>query len=208
MPSFKRYALLLAASLGTFLASLDISIVNVALPSIQHALGSDMAGLQWVVSTYAICLSALMLCAGPLGDRLGHKLTWLSSNAVFGAGSLMCAAATDLTCLLIGRAIQGIAGAGLIPGALPLITHAFSVPMERAHAIGCWSVCSALALVVGHLLGGLMSHAFGWPSIFLINLPIVLLARATLRKYSKKPSFSARGIRHHVVYPLANSSIS
>ena len=123
MPSFKRYALLLAASLGTFLASLDISIVNVALPSIQHALGSDMAGLQWVVSTYAICLSALMLCAGPLGDRLGHKLTWLSSNAVFGAGSLMCAAATDLTCLLIGRAIQGIAGAGLIPGALPLCLY-------------------------------------------------------------------------------------
>ena len=178
MSSSKRYALLLAASLGTFLASLDISIVNVALPSIQQALGTDMAGLQWVVSAYAICLSAFILCAGPLGDRFGHKRTWLSSIVLFSAASLICALATSLTFLLIGRAIQGIAGAVLIPGALPLITHAFSVPKERAHAIGCWSACSALALVLGPLLGGLMIHAFGWPSIFLINLPIGLLALA------------------------------
>ena len=97
MSSSKRYALLLAASLGTFLASLDISIVNVALPSIQKALGTDMAGLQWVVSAYAICLSAFILCAGPLGDRFGHKRTWLSSIVLFSAASLICALATSLT---------------------------------------------------------------------------------------------------------------
>ncbi|MEN4946407.1 MFS transporter [Pseudomonas proteolytica] len=176
MPFSKRYALLLAASLGTFLASLDISIVNVALPSIQQALATDMAGLQWVVSAYAICLSAFMLSAGPLGDRFGQRRTWLSSIALFSAGSLICALSNDLSFLLLGRAVQGIAGAVLIPGALPLIVHAFSDPKERAHAIGCWSACSALALVLGPLLGGLLIHGFGWPSIFLINLPIGALA--------------------------------
>lgn len=178
MQHFKKPALVLAAYLGTFLASLDISIVNVALPTLQRALQTDLAGLQWVINAYAIALSAFMLSAGPLSDRHGHRRMWLASVATFIAGSLVCACATDLPVLVIGRTIQGVAGALLIPSAMPLLTHAFPDPGQRARAIGGWSAFSALALVLGPLLGGLLVQWTGWQSIFLINLPLGAVALA------------------------------
>ncbi|WP_100876520.1 MFS transporter [Janthinobacterium sp. 64] len=176
MQRYRRAALVAAAYLGTFLASLDISIVNVALPTLQTALATDMAGLQWVINAYALCLSACMLSAGPLGDRHGHKRIWLLGVALFTAGSLLCALAASLPLLLAGRAVQGVAGALLIPGAMPILSHAFPDPRERAHVIGGWSAFSALALILGPLLGGMLLEATGWQSIFLINLPLGLLA--------------------------------
>ncbi|MDN2710842.1 MFS transporter [Janthinobacterium sp. SUN118] len=176
MQRYRRAALVAAAYLGTFLASLDISIVNVALPTLQTALATDMAGLQWVVNAYALCLSACMLSAGPLGDRHGHKRIWLLGVALFTAGSLLCALAASLPLLLAGRAVQGVAGALLIPGAMPILSHAFPDPRERAHVIGGWSAFSALALILGPLLGGMLLEATGWQSIFLINLPLGVLA--------------------------------
>jgi len=178
MRRFQRPALVLAAYLGTFLASLDISIVNVALPTLQQALNTDMAGLQWVINAYAIALSALMLSAGPLGDRYGHRRMWLLSVATFMLGSLLCACAGNLATLVAGRAVQGIAGALLIPAAMPILSHAFPDARQRARAIGGWSAFSALALVLGPLLGGVLVQRVGWPSIFLINLPLGLLALA------------------------------
>ncbi|WP_329893364.1 MFS transporter [Stenotrophomonas sp. SMYL20] len=178
MRRFQRPALVLAAYLGTFLASLDISIVNVALPTLQQALNTDMAGLQWVINAYAIALSALMLSAGPLGDRYGHRRMWLLSVATFTLGSLLCACAGNLATLVAGRAVQGIAGALLIPAAMPILSHAFPDARQRARAIGGWSAFSALALVLGPLLGGVLVQRVGWPSIFLINLPLGLLALA------------------------------
>lgn len=156
MQRFQRPALVLAAYLGTFLASLDISIVNVALPTLQQALSTDMAGLQWVINAYAIALSALMLSAGPLGDRYGHRRMWLISVATFTLGSLLCACANTLATLVAGRAVQGIAGALLIPSAMPILSHAFPDARLRARAIGGWSAFSALALVLGPLLGGVL----------------------------------------------------
>ncbi|MGS0896150.1 DHA2 family efflux MFS transporter permease subunit [Burkholderia stagnalis] len=176
MPSSRRVALVLATYLGTFLASLDISIVNVALPTLQTALDTDIGGLQWVVNAYALALSAFMLSAGPLGDRYGHKRVWLGSVILFTAGSLVCAAAGRLELLLIGRAIQGLAGALLIPGAMPILTHAFPDARERARAIGGWSAFSALALILGPLLGGLLVEHGGWQNIFLVNVPIGVVA--------------------------------
>lgn len=176
MQRLRRPALVLAAYLGTFLASLDISIVNVALPTLQQALDTDMAGLQWVINAYAIALSALMLSAGPLGDRYGHRRMWLLSVATFTLGSLLCACAGNLQTLVAGRVVQGIAGALLIPSAMPILSHAFPDPRQRARAIGGWSAFSALALVLGPLLGGVLVQRAGWASIFLINLPLGLLA--------------------------------
>lgn len=172
----RRRAALAAAYLGTFLATLDISIVNVALPTLQTALHTDIAGLQWVVNAYAICLSAFMLSAGPVGDRYGHKRTWMAGVILFTAGSALCAMAGSLDMLLAGRAVQGIAGALLIPGALPILTHVFPDPKERAQVIGGWSAFSALALILGPLLGGVLLHVAGWQAIFLINLPLGLAA--------------------------------
>ncbi|UXI03588.1 MFS transporter [Photobacterium sp. TY1-4] len=176
MQRYQLHALVIAAYLGTFLATLDISIVNVALPTLQTALHAEMAGLQWIVNIYAIALSAVMLSAGPLGDKYGHKRVWLGSVALFVFGSVICAGAAELSTLLWGRAVQGIAGALLIPGAMPILTHAFPDPRQRARVIGGWSACSALALISGPLLGGLLLERSGWSSIFLVNVPIGLIA--------------------------------
>lgn len=174
----RRVALVAAIYLGTFIASLDISIVNLALPTLQYALDTDLAGLQWVVDAYALCLSAFMLSSGPLSDRYGRKLTWLLGVGLFSFGSLLCALATSLALLLFGRAVQGIAGALLIPGALSILTQAFHDPGQRAQVIGGWTSFSALSLILGPLLGGLLVEHAGWQSIFLINLPLGLLALA------------------------------
>ncbi|WDD94493.1 DHA2 family efflux MFS transporter permease subunit [Burkholderia sp. FERM BP-3421] len=176
MHRYRLPALIAAAYLGTFLATLDISIVNVALPTLQAALHADLAGLQWVVNAYAIALSALMLSAGPLGDRYGHKRVWLGSVLLFVFGSVLCAVAGRLDTLLWGRAIQGVAGALLIPGAMPILTHAFPEPKQRAKAIGGWSAFSALALISGPLLGGLLVEHVGWESVFLVNVPFGIVA--------------------------------
>ncbi|WP_038853360.1 MFS transporter [Bordetella petrii] len=172
----RQLALVAAVCLGTFITVLDISIVNVALPTLQAALDTDIAGLQWVVDAYALCLSAFMLSAGPLGDRYGRRRAWLGGVALFMLGSALCAAATGLPLLLAGRAVQGVAGALLIPGALSILTQAFTEPARRAHVIGAWSSFTAISLIVGPMLGGVLVDHAGWQSIFLINLPVGALA--------------------------------
>ncbi len=132
----RRLALTIAIYLGTFMVTLDISIVNLALPRIQQALQTDMAGLQWIVDAYALCLSAFMLSAGLLGDRYGRKKSWLLGVLAFTVGSMMCALAGSLSALLWGRIVQGMAGALLIPGALSILTHAFPDSAQRARVIG------------------------------------------------------------------------
>ncbi len=176
MTPSRRRALVLAVNLGSFITILDISIVNVALPTMQAALRIDMAGLQWVVDAYALFLSAFMLSAGPLGDRYGRKRSWLAGVLLFTVGSALCGLAGNLPMLLIGRAVQGVAGALLIPGALSLLTQAFPDARERAQAIGVWASCNAISLIVGPMLGGLLVAHFSWQSIFLINLPVGALA--------------------------------
>ncbi len=176
MQASKRRAAVLAAYLGTFLATLDISIVNVALPSMQTALQTDIAGMQWVVNMYAIGLSAIMLSAGSVADRLGHKRCWLMGGIVFTAASWLCGIAPSLSWLLWGRALQGLSAAFLIIGALPILTHLYSDPAERAHCIGGWSAFTSLALILGPLLGGVLLEQWGWQSIFLINLPLGVCA--------------------------------
>ncbi|MDQ0609580.1 DHA2 family methylenomycin A resistance protein-like MFS transporter [Variovorax sp. W1I1] len=171
----RRIALVAAVYLGSFIATLDVSIVNVALPTLQRALSTDLAGLQWVIDIYALCLSAFILSAGPVGDRYGRKRAWLAGVIVFTLGSAMCAMAGDLFMLLAGRAVQGVAGALMIPGALSLLAHAFPEPASRARVIGGWSSFTALSLILGPMLGGVLVDHAGWQSIFLINLPIGVL---------------------------------
>lgn len=172
----RRPVAVAAVYLGTFMATLAISVVSVALPAIQADLRTSLSGLQWVVGAYTLCLSAFMLSAGPLADRYGRKRTWLCGAAVFVLGSMISASASSLALLVAGCAIQGVAGALVIPGALSILTQAFPDQLERAHAIGGWSSFSAISLIVGPMLGGELVDHVGWPAIFLVNLPIGVFA--------------------------------
>ncbi|RVA76648.1 MFS transporter, partial [Mesorhizobium sp. M7A.F.Ca.CA.001.11.2.1] len=151
-----RLPLVAAVYLGSFVALLDVSIVNVALPTIQQALQTDFGGLQWVVDAYTLCLSAFMLSSGLIGDRYGRKRSWLAGVGIFVAGSLICAVAPNLPVLLAGRVVQGIAGSLLIPGALSILTQAFPDARQRAGVIGGWASFAAISLLVGPVLGGIL----------------------------------------------------
>ncbi|CAH1687790.1 MFS transporter [Hyphomicrobiales bacterium] len=172
----RRTILVAAVFLGTFMATLAISIVTVALPAIQVALRTDLAGLQWVVGSYALALSSFMLSAGSAGDRYGRKRIWLLGVGLFTLGSAVSAVAPSLAVLIAGCATQGVGGALLVPGGLSILTQAFRDPRERAHIIGGWSSFGAVSLVMGPMLGGLLVDNVGWASIFLINIPIGALA--------------------------------
>ncbi|MDD9341729.1 MAG: MFS transporter [Providencia heimbachae] len=152
----RRIFLILAVCLGTFMATLDISIVNVALPAIGQDLDANMSMLQWIIDSYALCLSALILSIGPISDRYGRKKIWLLGIVIFTLGSGICAFSVTSNMLIVGRIVQGVAAAALIPGALSIITQAFTNDIERIKIIGIWSAVSALSLIIGPILGGFL----------------------------------------------------
>jgi MFS transporter, DHA2 family, methylenomycin A resistance protein len=161
---------------GYFLVLLDVTIVNVALPSIRTGLDAGVAGLQWVVDGYAVALAALMLAAGTAGDIYGHRRVVLAGLALFGLASLACGIAPTTEALVAARVAQGVGAALLLPGTLAVITNAFADPREQARAIGVWAAIGSIALPAGPLVGGLLISAFGWRSVFLVNVPIVAAA--------------------------------
>ncbi|WP_409184368.1 MFS transporter [Amycolatopsis sp. VS8301801F10] len=169
---------LLAAAvfLGSFMALLDASVVSVALPTVQRDLHAEFTDLQWIVDGYTVGLAALMLTGGTLGDRYGRKRIYLGGLAVFTLASLACGLAPTLGLLIAARVGQGIAAAAVIPGGLALLAHAYPEPRERARMLGAWGGVAGCALVVGPLIGGPITDALGWPTIFLINLPIGVCA--------------------------------
>ncbi|ENX33169.1 hypothetical protein F889_03108 [Acinetobacter colistiniresistens] len=170
------WLLIAALYTSTFLCLVDLSSVNLALTAIQAQFNSHLADLQWVIDSYALSMSSLMLAVGALSQWLGRKRLWLVGVIIFILGSVICAAAPDFGILIIGRVIQGIAGAMLIPLTLAIIVHHFTQANRKAREIGNWSSFSAFALIIGPLMGGLMVHYLGWQSIFWLNLPVGLLA--------------------------------
>ncbi|MFL6122463.1 MFS transporter [Actinophytocola sp.] len=167
---------MLAIFLGTFMSLLDVSVVNVALPDMRVDLGADFSTVQWVVDSYTLCLSALILSGGSLADRYGRKRLYLGGLAVFTAGSLVCALAPVTAALVVGRIVQGVGAAAVAPGALSLLVQGFPEKRQQARMIGLWGACVALAVVVGPLVGGVLTDVFGWPAIFLVNLPLGVVA--------------------------------
>ncbi len=162
-----------ATSLGFVLVQLNVSILNVALARIGAALGTGVAGLQWVVDAYTIAFASLMLSAGALGDRIGARRAYLSGLVLFVVASLGCGLAPGIGTLIAVRAIQGIGASLLVPCSLALLTHAcHGDATTRARAISLWTAAASVSLAAGPVIGGVLIDTFGWRSIFLINLPI------------------------------------
>jgi DHA2 family methylenomycin A resistance protein-like MFS transporter len=173
-----RGVVLVVMCVGYFLVLLDVTVVNVALPSIGDDLGAGVGGLQWVVDGYAIALASLMLAGGIVGDLHGHKRVVLTGLAGFGLASLGCAVAPSAAVLVVFRILQGVGAALLLPGTLAVIAHAFPERAEQARAIGIWAGIGSVALPAGPLLGGALVEGIGWRAVFFINVPIVIAAFA------------------------------
>jgi DHA2 family methylenomycin A resistance protein-like MFS transporter len=175
-PRDRKIVVLLVMCVGYFLVLLDVTIVNVALPTIGRRLGAGVSELQWVVDGYALALAGLMLTGGTIGDLHGHRRVVLSGLALFGLASLGCGAAGSAGALIACRVIQGLGAALMLPGTLAVIANAYPDARERARAIGVWAGVGSCALPAGPLLGGLLVQTVGWRWVFLLNVPIVAVA--------------------------------
>ena len=169
---------LLAVCLAVFMLLLDMTIVSAALANIQASLDADLSGLQWVVDAYALPMAGLLLSAATLGDRLGRRRLYLAGMTAFTLASAGCALARSIETLNLCRALQGTGGAVLLGVSLPMVAAAFPEQRGRAIAIAIYGAVMGAGAAVGPLLGGALVGAFGWESIFLINVPIGLVALA------------------------------
>ncbi|MGA4545177.1 MFS transporter [Uniformispora flossi] len=180
----RRRALVLAiCCMSLFIVGIDITIVNVALPSIQDDLGASVSGLQWVVNGYTVVLASLLMLAGSTGDRLGRRRTFQTGLALFTFGSLLCSLAPGLGWLVAARAVQAVGGSMLNPVAMSIIVNTFVDPAERARAIGVWGGVAGISMALGPVAGGLLVGSVGWQSIFWINIPFGLAAMALAQRY-------------------------
>jgi EmrB/QacA subfamily drug resistance transporter len=166
---------IVAAVLGSGVVFLDGTVVNVALPAISADLGASVRGLQWMLDSYLVTLSALLLLGGSAGDRYGRRRVFVSGLAGFAATSVVCGLAPSTGTLIAARGLQGVAGALLVPASLSIISSSFD-PEDRGRAIGAWSGLAAVAGAVGPLLGGWLVDAGSWRLIFFLNVPLAAAA--------------------------------
>ena len=168
----RRLGVLAICSLSLFVVGLDITIVNVALPSIQHAFHARFAGLQWVVNAYSVVAASLVVLWGSTGDRVGRRRVLQAGLVLFVAGSALCSLAASIELLVLFRVIQALGGSMLTPNSLAIIRNVFTDGRERARAIGMWGAVFGISAASGPLLGGLLIEAVGWRGVFWVNIPI------------------------------------
>jgi EmrB/QacA subfamily drug resistance transporter len=173
-PAIANGSWILAATiLGSSMAFIDGTVVNVALPALQSALHAGIADIQWVVESYALFLAALVLIGGSLGDVYGRRKIFVAGVALFSTASAWCGLAPDIRQLIVARGLQGVGGALLVPGSLALISASFP-PNERGRAIGTWSGFTSITAAIGPVLGGWLVEHGSWRWVFFINLPVGL----------------------------------
>ena len=173
--SFSPALTLAGTSLGFVLVILDVTVVNVALARIEATLGTDIAGLQWVVNAYTLVFASLLLTGGALGDRLGAKRVFIAGFVLFTAASVACGCATSIGALVGARIVQGIGAALCVPASLALLNACFPEAAARARAVSIWAGAGGAAMAAGPVVGGLLVDRLGWPSIFFLNLPLGLV---------------------------------
>lgn len=166
--------ILLTTVLGSSMALLDSTVVNVALPRIGRDLDADLAALQWTVNAYMLTLAGLILLGGSLGDRYGRRKVFVVGVVWFAAASLLCGLAPNAGVLVAARALQGVGGALLTPGSLALIQASFH-PDDRGRAVGLWSGFGGVGAAVGPFVGGWLVDGPGWRWVFLLNVPLALV---------------------------------
>jgi EmrB/QacA subfamily drug resistance transporter len=189
----RRLLVLAICCMSLLIVSLDVTVLNVALPAMQHDLHATTAGLQWTIDAYTLVLAALLMLAGSTADRIGRKKVFMAGLVVFSLGSLLCSLAPSLELLIAARTVQAVGGSMLNPVAMSIITNTFTDPRERARAIGVWGAVVGISMAAGPLLGGLLVESVGWRSIFWLNLPVGLLALlATLRYVPESRAPKAR----------------
>jgi EmrB/QacA subfamily drug resistance transporter len=190
----RKWWTLLASCIAIFMLLLDVTIVNVALPSIERDLGANFSDLQWVIDAYALTLAGLLLAAGSLADKIGRRLVFTLGLAVFTASSLACGLAPDPLFLHIARASQGVGGAMMFGTSLALIAQEFQ-GRDRGVALGVWGATTAVSVSTGPLVGGALVDALSWRWIFLVNVPIGLAAIAVARmRLRESPDPAASGV--------------
>lgn len=166
--------ILLATILGSSVASLDATVVNIALPRIGESLDTDVAGLQWTLNGYTLTLASFILLGGSLGDKLGRRKVFVWGAVGFGIASVLCGFAVNIEMLVAARILQGIAGALLTPGSLALISSSLD-ERDRGAAIGLWSGFGGVAGALGPFLGGWLIEVAGWQAVFFVNVPLVVI---------------------------------
>jgi EmrB/QacA subfamily drug resistance transporter len=189
----RRAAALITVCASLMVITIDVTILNVALPSLGAALSADNTALQWFINAYELVFAGLLLTAGALADRIGRRRVLAIGLAVFGVASALSALAQSPGDLIAARAVMGVGGALVLPATLSIVTNMFMAPSERARAIAVWAGVAALGLGLGPLVGGWLLQHFYWGSVFLINVPVVIGAlvagRLTIPE-SRNPSAS------------------
>ncbi len=182
-PSTRPYLVLATCCLSLLLVTMDVTIVNVALPAIRQDLRASVSGLQWSIDGYTVVVACFLMFAGSMGDRHGRRRTFQLGLTLFSAGSLLCSLAPSTAALVCFRVLQALGGAMLNPVAMSIIVNTFTEPRERARAIGVWGAVFGVSMAIGPLVGGFLTQHVGWRSIFWINVPIGLAALALAARF-------------------------
>src|ERR1700759_4375922 len=173
----RRLLILVICSMSLLIVGLDVTIVNVALPAIHRSFGASLSGLQWTIDAYTLTIASLLMLSGSTADRIGRRtVVQIGLVLVFAAVALLCALAPTLQLLIAARVLQAIGGSMLNPVAMSIIRNVFDDPRERAQAIGVWGGMIGLSMALGPLVGGALVDSLGWRWVFLVNVPVGLLA--------------------------------
>ncbi|MFJ5288470.1 MFS transporter [Streptomyces sp. NPDC088348] len=179
----RRMLVLAICCMSLLIVSLDNTVLNVALPSMQKELHASVSGLQWTIDAYTLVLASLLMLAGSTADRIGRRRVFKAGLVIFTLGSALCSIAPNLESLVVFRMVQAIGGSMLNPVAMSIITNTFTEPRERARAIGVWGGVVGISMAAGPIVGGLLVDSVGWRSIFWINLPVGLAALLLTWRY-------------------------